>query len=741
MPGTRLAWDGGLQFATDGYGGFEPADDTPPASSAPAGAVITAVVVDSKAAVGTRTVPTVRTLSVPRPAYRVVVGGKVVTNLDGARLPLPNYTLISPLLYGSGSISFPTINAAYERAGHNSRAWLKKFATVKVQRDDAGTWVTDYKGLLPDFDHQGRAFTSGPGGEASGRAAMQDRAIPIFPIVRDIGPQVMRTIKHRLHLPTANEPDTGVELLESGGMSQLDFLTEILSKSTQKDGDQWTVTVNSSGKYRLEQKDLTTIDATVYSDGSRCVFDLRRDFTEEPNRIWVQGVDPDGKRIRFAIFPGLLGSSQTYPGSPLSPGDSGDNVTAIAWRLFTVGYLDGDPFGITWTTDADDPLTQAIEDLQDDAGLTVTGTVDAATWRVIFRGDFFSLRGAQIRPAVQKPYTQAFLRDASGNVIGPNPKYDRTKPLVDATLTEMVGFTRRQMQQWAKQELVDDNVSNWVGTITVNTGAVINGQHNPGDALTADLVRDARTIKPGHNLWLPGWDDDTVGGGTLIHVSGVSVSPGSVEFTVDTRARDTMKVWEIINRNRESRKSPSRQWIALNRRSGQRDDTGAFYDGSVFGKIERTFCPANTWTVIATPAGRSGMLQTIDIQTDAATQFALEIWGKRRTGDWLDRKVGDWNTDAFWDHFNSKVDDWQDNHWLIDHWGQKGQACGTGSASQVAPDGTATEVLVSGRFKFKAGAPYYCKGDPVLWIAVRPLIDTHVQGGRVLELLLDDAAG
>jgi len=287
----------------------------------------------------------------------------------------------------------------------------------------------------------------------------------------------------------------------------------------------------------------------------------------------------------------------------------------------------------------------------------------------------------------------------------------------------------------ARGELAPEDVSNWVGTITVNTGAVIDGEHNPGDALTSDLVRDARTIQPGMNLWLPNWD-----GGTLIHVSGVTVNADSVEYAVDTRARDAMKVWAINARDRESRQSISRRRIGPNRRSQLRDDSGAFYDGGVFGRIGRTACPAGTWTVIPVPAGRSGTLQSIDLQMATSVEFAFQLWGKERETAWLDRKVGNWN-DSDWEKgtFNSHIDTWMDDHWLVGHWGTKEQPCGYGRSAHTWRDGTVTTAIVTGGFKDTSGVTYFCVGQPVLWLAIRPLTDTHVEGGRVLKLLLDDA--
>lgn len=819
--GTRLSWDGGIDIATDSIGGsFDPVVVAPPTPRAVQ--LIVAQVIDSVTSDGTNFTPAIRTVSHQRTRYRILVGGKDVTYFRGVQTPLPTYGLEEPLLYGSGLVTFPQIHAAYERPGHGALTWLKKFARVRIQRldVDGNVIATDYRGFVADFQHDGRDLSCTLGGQATGTAALRDRPVPIFPVAQDIGDLVMTTIDD-LRLPTANQPTTGIKIVNTGGGSQLDFLTEILAKSTTLDGQQWTVAPNSSGAYRMFKKDTTTIDCTVYIDGFRVVESLKRDFTEEPNRVWAQGIGPDGRRIRFAKFPGLTsGTAPSFPGT-LSPGDSGDNVTALKWRLYTVGYLDDEPDGLSWTTGSDDPITDAVKDLQDDADLSQTGVVDSATWKALFNPDVtgYALRRSAQRPAAQKSYTRTFNYDATGQIIGANPNYDRTKPIVDVSIDVGPGFTRRQIQRWAKHEMADDNTSNWVGTITIATGAVIDGEHNPGDPLDASGINDVRSIKPGHNVWVPNWD-----GGTLFHISGVNISADSCELTVDTRARDAMKVWEVISRNRESRKSPARQWIAQNRRSGMRDDSTAFYDGSVFGKVPRTFLPADTWTVIATPGGRSGTLNLVDIQTvDAKALFGLSIWGKQVTTSWLNRHLGDPFGKPYEKRVQHNTKAWQDNKWLVDIWGQKDQPCGywpdvldpnafnvvsqTGASVDAATDtftlshhgynngdvvyfssgsvpagltadndyyviaattstfkvsasrgGSAMDITadssgivvsihvasvpdVTGQYRFKAGTPYFCVGSPVLWVAIRPDRNCYLQGGRILDLLLDDSAG
>lgn len=739
---TRLSWDGGLNFATAGSADFEPAVVAPPASVSAGERVSAAFAIDDVTIVGTQAFPEIRETSKPYQRHRVIVGGKDVTYFRDVQTPMPTYSLVSPLLYSVGQITFPQIHGVYERPGHGALTWLKKFAPVVVQRVDSegGVIATDYHSFVSDFGHQGRTLTCSLGGQAEGRAAMQDRPIPIFPRSIDIGAQVIRTIRQRLHLPVGNEPDTGIVLSESGGGSQLDFLTDVLAKSTMRDGLQWTCMPNANNVYRVFQKDVETIGLTLYPDGYRVVPNLRRDFTEEPNRVWAEAIDDDGLRIRPSNLAGFtLELPPAFPGS-MSPGDDGtDDFEKVRWQLWAETYLDGSPPPDVWTTADDDPVTQAIMDLQEDAGLTETGVVNAATWAALFdpQNNTGNVRGAAEKPAAQRSYTKEYLRSASGRILGRNPNWDPTRPPVDVSITDMgVVNGPRQLHRFARRELADDNVSNWVGTITVTTGAVIDGEHNPGDPLDASMIRDARSVKPGQNVWLPTWD-----GGTLVHISGVNVTADSVELTVDTRARDTMKVWEVISRNRESRKNPSRQWIAQNRRSGLRDNTGAWYDAGAFGRIRPTALAADVYTLVKVAAGRQGMLQEVFFRMrDDEAVFSVVALGEYATPDYLERHIGDLLTQDGQDKLEANQDMLFENKFLVGAWGTPEQPCGYYPRKHTGASGV-TDAPITGDFRDRSGLPYFCHGGPWLYFAFRPDRDTTLQGGQIAKLLTDDTAG
>lgn len=755
MPGTRLAWDGGLGLDTDSSGGAFDPDVIAPPSPLPERTVVVKCI-DSVAQDGTQFTPAKRGASLPYARHRIVVGGVDVTYFRGVETPLPQYGLQEPLLFGSGVITFPQVHAAYDQPGHGDLSWLTKFATVRVQRvDDDGHVIEgggrDYVGFISDLRHDGRTLSCTLGGQAAGAASMQYRPVPIFPRPYDLGHLVQRTISERLKLSTANEPVTGIVFIESGGVSQLDYLTEVLAQSSLQDGRQWTVMPNADGLYRMFKKDITTIDATIYLDGFHNVPSLRRDYTQESNRVWSTGIDQDGMRLRPANTPGLAVSSHhpAFPGT-LSPGDSGDDVLTLVEQLWISGYIDGYPPPTVWTTDDDDPITLAVNDLQEDGHVTASpGVVNAATWAALFDPSVvgLSLRGTAQKPTVQRSYTNPYLRGAFGRIIGLNPDYVRSAKFVDDwfDMGRVNGY--KQLRQFSQQEMADDNAPNWSGTIVVNTGAVIRGEHNPGDPLSSDDVMDVREVLPGMNLWLPGWG---TGDGTLIHVAGSTITPqvgvNVAEFAVDTRNRDAMKVWEIRKRNRESRRNASRNPAIAYRRSQSVDDTGAYYDGGNFGKIPRTFCPADAWTVIGTPAGRAGVIQILDIQTDSdPAAFGLAIFGKHVDGDWCDSELGDPFATGWTKRVRLHTKKWRANRWLVDVWGQASQPCGYWPGQHTADDDGdgvgVTDETITGQFHDETGFNYFCQGSPGLWIAVRPDRDTWVQGGRALTLLLMDSAG
>ncbi len=697
---------------------------------------------------GTQPTYVAATVTKTRHRDRIIVGGIDVTYFRDVPTPLPSYQLVSPLLYGPATIRFPQVSAAFEEPGVGALWWLKPGKVVKVQRVDPDTGVVqslDYKGVVVAFGAAGADLTVEVGGEASGRAAMQEKQLPLFRATTDIGQLAFYAIRKELGLPFSPRmgPNTGIKLARFGGTGMLDYLAQLCARAFTRSGNQWTI-APVDGVYKMARKDTTTIDATAYLDDARVVGDLRRDVAEEPNRIFATGVTPDGQRVRFGAYPGLKqAKAAPYPfhndrhfgvGTTNEETDTGDGVTVMTARLQVTKYLA--------TTDApggfDSDAAAAIRELQDDAGLAVTGNMNPATWRALFDLDAtgYSLRGAMILPAAQKSYTKPWIRSGSGAVVARNDAYDPTRLKVDANKDMGSGFTIAQMREWSRTELARSE-DNWVGTITFHTGALIAGDHTPGDPVTdADVFR-ARRLKPGMNLSLPLFQ-----GGIVVHVSGVSVGEdGKVTATVDTAARDSMAVWEVIARNRESRRDPARQWVRDHRASGEIKDAIDGWD-EVGGRLgDKVTIPANQWVVVPVVAGQVGTIQAIEYATNPNAETVVAVFGRAggSLAKKLTRRIGNPLTvegSKNWEDEGVRSD-LDRNHYLLYVAGSNEEPCGYFPKHKTGGD---TPNPLTGRWKDAAGFSYYTFAEPVLYVALFADRATTIPAGRIMWPQLEAGA-
>lgn len=718
--------------------------------------------------VGTQPSYDVTTAAVPRTRTRVLVGGKDVTYYRGVTTPSPAYQLIAPLLYGPATLALPQVSAVFEEPGVGRLRWLRKGAPVTVQRVNAAGVVvaTDYRGIVVAFNADGRNLSVEIGGQASGRAALTNKQVPIFRAVRDIGALAYDGITNLgLQFKPRLGPTTGIRLARFGGMSRLDYLNELCAKAQDRDGTQWTIMPNAAGVYRLSRKDTTTVHATIYlDDAAWAVGSLRRDIAEEPNRIYMTGVAPDGQRLRNAVYPGLnQGPAAPYPmaddsafgvGTTNADTDTGDGISVMVQRLRVVKYLDraDTPGGYDTNT------MRAIKALQDEAGLPETGVMNVATWDALFdlTATGYSLRDARIEPMAQRTVVRKWRLTATGALASRNPDHNAKVVPVDLNVDTGLGFTNEQLREWARTELTAGD--NWVGTIALITGAVVAGEHTPGDPITTADVLPARSLKPGMNVWAPQFM-----GGTLFHVASVAVAEnGGVSLAVDTRARDTMKVWQIIERNRESRHHPARAWIEQHRSSTMTKDGMGEWDAAG-GVIEAVACEARQWTVFAVPAGQEGTIRSIRVRTDQPAEFAMAVFGRKVTRAWLAARVPAPLTVAGGKKWESeKVRNRLDDRFLLYAAGTSEQPCGYSPGKkhhksteaeepnpEYAPDadendtGTDDEKVVTvttteswgrltGKHEDDAGVSYHTFADPVVYVAVWVDRDTVVQGGRIL---------
>jgi len=746
IPTTQISWTDGRRREGIGTASWEPPVVALPKPVPSSARLMKAQAFDAVAIAGATAKVTSTTVAIPRPRHRIVVAGGDRTVIRGIETPEPTQGLIEPLLYGSGSIQWPQFHGAFEKPGQGDWAWLKKYAPLKIQRVDDNNHVvaTDFRGFIGDYNDSGRALTTAILGEATGRAGRTWRPDPIFPTIQDIGHLSMMAIRHGLALPTmANPPVTGIEVPNSGDTWQLDFLTDLTARSTTLGGAQWTIMPNADGVYRMFRKDITTIDFTVYCDDTRAVANLRRDFAQEPDREFVTAIGRNGMRIRFAKYPGLstIQDPPPFPGH-LEQGDTGDDVFQLSWRLWVLGYLDGQGGGTPPTPDVFTAgLTKAVKALQrqfnDD--LDVTGEVDAATWRAAFNNDGqWSLRGAAIHPAAQRPFTRTFNYNASGQITGRNPKSDRHRVFADRAVNMGNVQDRGQARDWAQNDLSDDASPNLVGTIDLTMGAVIAGEHHPGDPLTVDLVMDNRAIKPGMNGLI-----HYQGAPVLMHVASRDLNQDkTVQIAVDTRNRDALEVWEIHELRRESHQNPARQWRNQARSSSLTRDSMTGWD-EIGGLIDsRITAPGGAWCVFPVVAGEEGQIRDLTVTTvDDPAEFIMAVFGAEISAERITAMIGDPFTDDGKRNWRRKNDTLTDDHYLLYEAGWDGNPLGyhpTTKADATADFPEKGVDQVTGRWRDPAGFPYFCYRQPVVWVTLFPRWDTHLNPGRIFRVQQND---
>lgn len=721
--GTRQDVTSGRNRTGVGFASWSPAVVATPANVSTTTQFDKALAFSPVTIVGTQPTFDVTEESVPRHRDRVIVGGRDVTYFRGAEVRVSSYQLMEPFAYGTATLEFPQVYPDYEQIGSGELSWLAPGKRVVIQRvDAAGNIVgTDYKGRLIAPNASTGTFSYEVGGEITGPASLRFRPMPLFRSAQDVGWQIWRALSI---LGVRTTPrlgvETGIELGRVGGMPFLDYLQSLVGRAYTRTGNQWTVMPNDSGVYETKRKDRTTIHGTVYLSASSASADLRRDIAEEPNRVFATGVTPEMMRVRFGRYPGLQEADDVpFPGF-LSEGDSGEDVLTLIHRLRVHGYLNAE----TAPGGYDSDVAKAVEAVQEDADLTVTGNVNQATWEAIFDTTAMgvSLKLSRIEPAAQKSYTRQYRTSASGAIIGRNPNYDPTRLKIDREVDFGSGFRRPQMREWSRAEIQDGAEPNWVGTLTIHSGAIVAGEHVPGAPILEVLA--ARDIRPGMNLWLPQFQ-----GGTLVHVTAATVSGDVVTLQVDTRARDAWNVAQVIERDRESRKDPARAFFRrLTKSTTAGDAVGEFSE--VGGIITEQELRGGEWNVIEVVAGDSGTIRSLRLDTNPNAESSVAIFGKKVWPKALQREIGDPLSEAGTERWRNEnvLDRLRRDHGLLYSAGDSYEPGGYSPGTR-GDDGTG---ILTGRLEDEAGVQYYTDHRPILYVAVWVDRDCTIPAGRIM---------
>jgi hypothetical protein len=727
-----------------GRGGWATASADPAVVSLPTPAISRSVVsglaLGAVTMNGTQPVYTYSEAQAPKLRQRIIVGGVDVTYWRGTLTPDVEFQLADPLLYGTATVTLPQVWSVFEQGAHPH---LAKGKRVKVQLVDADDVVqaTIYKGFVLATSTSGRNLVLEVGGEAQGRATLQDKQPPIFRDSLDLARHAWRAITDLglRFLPRLGGEGIGIRSVTFGGTGMLEHIEEIIARSTKRDGTLRTIMPDDEGVYRLSDKDTTTVHYTLFVDDAHAVPDLRSDLAEEPNRIFATTVTPAGMRVRFGVYPGLKqGPTPDYPmddnsnfdvGTTNEDTDSGDGVSVMVNRLGATGFLDirDTPGGF------DEDVAEALADLQQQARISgPVGVMTPALWDALWDLDVtgYDRKWSSIQPAAQDDSVRRYDRSASGAIIGLNPDYDPDEIPVDRTVDMGSGFTRKQARDFSRGLVHDPDTDDYFGTITLSTGAVLDGEFNIGDTITpADLV-DARLVRPCENLWVPNF-----AGGRLFHVAGIDVGATEVRFTVDTRARPAREVWERIQVRRETRRNPARAWQGTRQSTSIKDAVIGFDE--LGGVIDRDIDLVAGWNVVEVVAGDVGTINSLKLIVQTVTtvgesisitphQFACAVFGKEITAARLNALVANPLTEAGERAWRRSARAALKSRWVLYSAGTEGEPCGYGV------DRKSDGATLTGEHVEEFGFPYAAANGCTLFVAVWVAAPTTLHRGRVM---------
>lgn len=707
------------------------------------------------------TFPTTRAVSKDAGTDRVLVGGKDITwfrtaGVMGPHMPtlVPGYTLIEPFAYGSSQpLVIPRTNANFgDRPGHGDLSWLKEGARVQYQRvDSVGAVIaTDYRGLITAIRATEREWVAEVDGELSAKANLIDRPPALLRRKFDVGNLVTFTMEGLGFKIRPRFPQTGVEIVDPGGTTAAGSLSTWCALARTSDDNPWSImpTVWGGSTWEFAQKDTTTKDFTVFSDGSRVVLGLVDDLAEKPNTIYGNGVTLKGLRYRGAAFPGFFqGTPAPYPfadttttfgtGTTNADTDTGDGITIMARKLSQAGYLDDTlSRSSTYTT----AIANAVNRLKDDAGQPQNGTMTYAAWKALWNIDVigYSAEGARIYPMAQDTKVRRFNRSSTGDVIGSNPDFVEGSIRVDRSID--FGICDEWMARaYARSLIVPVGARRWTGTITLNAVSVFSGEHDATDVdtLTADDLMPARDIRPGMNAWLPYFD-----GGTLLHVAGVDVNGSTVTLTVSAAALDIFDLTQALERAADSKRNIYREWRQT--LHGAKAPNNFTSRDKLFGVLDRDVeLTGGQWNVFPVIVGQSGSVSQALIELSEATEFCYAVFAKNVSTSWLNGHVGnpfhvDGDGLTTWEH--TSLDDYFRDRDLILVEGQGAQPCGYYWRAGYKSDGTRTANPLTGSFLSHATWTYATdpNGVPAVWVAIYPEADCLIREGRIFDALEDD---
>lgn len=559
------------------------------------------------------------------PGYRVRVGGTDITfsraNPTGC-IP-QDWANVDPGGHDAASFLFPKLLwSDVANLGTGATAWWSPGVYLTVET------LGDHKLL-----YRGSVDTMAPGpdglvmtcdGDVIGPLSTQNNNFLLGHHLEDSGLTIAKIVSAHTNVHVDLDSTTGFEVDRPGSINDSRWarILDLLSISQRRNGDQITLLPDDDDalRYVLGVRDMTTAHyhATFGAPGveAALTWDVRNHVTawygegqRNDGGRWYNLKFPFAGQVSHQDFPNT-GSRPMVLGDTNADTDNGQGITALVRTIARYGVSLIDTGG-----NFTEAVQDAVESLQDDAGLPVTGEVDEATWELMFGTphENQTLYGAQRTPLIIQENTREWDRDASGALRGRNADYDASVRQVTTFIPFGTGIDKAPTaRDWCRGQKARQAAfgREWDGTVTFQT--------DPAECHRFEM-------RSGKNIL-----DST--SGLLFHISRVSVDVqgGTVTCDVSTHGRDYLDLATLMLRNREARQHHAHRASAqLARRSGQSQDmqTGYDYEGAA-GFVPDTEIPGGEWSVLEVFMGAEGQVGEVYLETEDPTEFVAMLLGR-----------------------------------------------------------------------------------------------------------------
>lgn len=619
---------------------------------------------------------------------------------------------------------------------------ITKLAPVHWRRKDPdGVFHVIYEGHIADFEPDtGEGLTVQCIGSLF-RADLLKEPPALFSEPEDGGRLIVRAFNHKqrnyaLDIGHMHHQATGVQIQPNQDFAPFltgaiqDYLSQM---NVNDDSTQWTVSLHRPRTPVLEEKDTTTVTATVSYGTPGVDCSLSKDFTTATTGVYGTGTNGHCQWMG-ARFPNLVETDT--PAFPLGVGETfvaGDGQAGFA---DFAAYLRRGQYGTIVSDDTYDPAdVDNVEQFQDRAGITVDGIVGAQTWEAAFEpgANQGSVRGAWVGPIWERSEVRKRLRNAQGADTGPNPAFDPRVPAIEDFVPFGNHVSKNLARESAKQIVHRAYPAGRRGTIT----------------LTVDPEETSRFgLHAGDNILVRNYNGEDL----LLHVIDRTRDwrALSVTLTVDEHALDLPTAAAIHQRQREIADLTRTQRFGRTR-SKVFNDYGAWLCEDGAGEIPLMNQQAGFWNVQRIAAAPKGGIDRITLAMGSgltehllnvalgdskdsadpipgAARGAVAIFAKPVKANTLAHSLGnpvqlDTNGDNPWDREADKLR----RRGLIFAAGGPGAQIGF---YPFEDPGDGTDTHLSGLFNDGGGVQYGPTGHYWLWVCIWTSTSCKV-GGRL----------